>query len=63
VASASEDETARIFRCAACAPLPELMKLAEKRITRELTPEERRMYLDVELPEAHPASIAIPPTK
>ena len=56
LATACGGKTARIFYCEACAPLPELLKLTEKRITRQLTPGELRMYLDVEFLDAPLAS-------
>ena len=39
------DNTARLYKCVACAPLEELLKLANARITRELTCEERVTFL------------------
>ncbi len=39
------DTTARLYECIACAPLDELLKLADARITRELTCEERVTFL------------------
>ncbi len=39
------DTTARLYECVACAPLDKLLKLAETRITRELTCEERVTFL------------------
>ena len=48
VLTGSEDNTARLWRCEECVALPELLKLAEKRVTRQLTEEERRSYLGEE---------------
>jgi WD40 repeat protein len=39
-----DDGTSRIFSCELCQPLPQLLGLADARVTRELTPEERERY-------------------
>jgi WD40 repeat protein len=45
VVTSSEDGTALVHRCEACAAPDELVRLAAARVTRALTPEERRRYL------------------
>jgi len=45
VASASADGTVRLWRCEGCGSLEEVLALAEKRSTRELTSEERQTFL------------------
>jgi WD40 repeat protein len=42
---ASTDGKARIYSCEVCASIGDLLALAQKRVTRELTPEERDKYL------------------
>jgi len=44
IVTASSDSTARIY----LAHIEDLMELARSRVTRELTPEERRQYLHEE---------------
>lgn len=46
VVTASRDRTARIFRCEVCGSINDLLDLARRRATRELTAEERERYLD-----------------
>ncbi|MFI5593364.1 hypothetical protein ACIA5G_50525 [Amycolatopsis sp. NPDC051758] len=43
--TAHDDGTIRIWRCPACGPIAEVLAQANRRITRELTSEERRRYL------------------
>ena len=43
--SAGTDSTARVWRCETCGSLGELLALAETRVTRALTAEERALYL------------------
>jgi WD40 repeat protein len=45
LATGHSDGTARIWHCEACLPIDQILKLAETRTTRQLTPEERRRYL------------------
>ncbi|MDQ7803117.1 hypothetical protein Q5425_05215 [Amycolatopsis sp. A133] len=44
--TAHGDGTARIARCEPCVPVEEALKTAEKRITRDFTPQERKVYLN-----------------
>lgn len=43
--AACGDGSVRLFRCEVCGPIDDVRKLAEIRVTRHLTPEERRTYL------------------
>jgi hypothetical protein len=43
--TASRDRTGRVYACELCVPLDELVALAKKRATRELTAGERAKYL------------------
>ncbi len=45
VVAAGGDSRLHVYGCDVCAPLPELQALARRRVTRELTPVERRRYL------------------
>ncbi len=45
IATASEDGTARIHQCDVCGSVSRLLALANTRVTRSLTPSERRIYL------------------
>lgn len=45
VISASEDTTVRVWQCEVCGTTEEVLALAQKRVTRELTSEERRTFL------------------
>ncbi len=45
VVTGAGDGTARIHACEACGSLKDLLVLAPSRVTRELTPEERKKYL------------------
>jgi WD40 repeat protein len=45
IVSAGEDTTIRTWRCAVCAPIDELLRLARERVLRELTPAERAKFL------------------
>jgi WD40 repeat protein len=45
VITASQDGTARIYACEVCGSMEDLLILAPTRITRELTCQERQMYL------------------
>ena len=45
VITASQDGTARIYACEVCGSIEDLLTLAHTRITRELTCQERQMYL------------------
>jgi hypothetical protein len=45
IASASDDGTVRVWECEVCGPIEEVLKLAEERVTRELTCEERVTFL------------------
>lgn len=40
------DGTARIARCEPCVPIEEALRMAENRITRDFTPQERKAYLN-----------------
>jgi WD40 repeat protein len=51
IASASTDGTVRVWTCEVCGPIEEVLALAETRITRELTDEERATFLH-ELPRS-----------
>lgn len=46
IVTASSDEIARIFDCEELGDLDSLMKLAKRRVPRQPTDEERRLYLD-----------------
>ena len=35
----------RLWRCDVCGPIRDVLALAPKRVTRQLTPAERRVYL------------------
>jgi hypothetical protein len=41
-----DDGTVRVWRCPVCGPVDEVLAYACEHVTRELTPEERRAYLD-----------------
>ncbi|ADJ44709.1 hypothetical protein AMES_2884 [Amycolatopsis mediterranei S699] len=43
--TAHDDGVIRIWRCLACGPITEVLAQANRHVTRELTSEERRMYL------------------
>ena len=45
VVTVSRDGTARIYVCEVCVPIEGLLALARTRVTRDLTPEERAIYL------------------
>ncbi len=45
IASASADSTIRIWTCEVCGPIEDVVTLAEQRVTRELTAEEREIFL------------------
>ncbi|MGH8932110.1 MAG: WD40 repeat domain-containing protein [Egibacteraceae bacterium] len=45
IASAGSDGTVRIWQCEVCGSIEELLTLADQRVTRELTCEERRAFL------------------
>jgi WD40 repeat protein len=45
VLSAGEDKTARIYRCDLCVSIDQLLELARNRVTRQLTSDERTIYL------------------
>lgn len=45
VASASEDGTVRLSEREVCGPIEEVLELSEGRVTRELTSEEREIFL------------------
>jgi WD40 repeat protein len=45
LASASEDGTVRVWRCEVCGPIAQVQSLANRRVTRELSPEEREVFL------------------
>ncbi|MEU5266453.1 hypothetical protein [Amycolatopsis sp. NPDC021455] len=45
LATAHDDGTVRIWRCEVCGPIDEVLAFAEQHLTRQLTPEEREMYL------------------
>lgn len=40
------DGTARVWHCSVCGPLPQLLATARAHLTRALTTDERRVYLD-----------------
>ena len=44
-AAIEPDGSVRLFQCEVCRPLPELLKLAESRVTRQLSRAERNRYL------------------
>jgi WD40 repeat protein len=48
IATAHNDGTARIWECEVCGPTGKVLALAKTRTTRQLTDEERRMYLGPE---------------
>jgi WD40 repeat protein len=43
--TAHDDGTVRIWRCLACGPITEVLAQANRHVTRELTAEERQMFL------------------
>ncbi len=45
ILSVSDDHTAKIYGCATCASVERLLALAQRRVTRELTLDERRKFL------------------
>jgi WD40 repeat protein len=45
VVTASADGTARIWSCALCGPLESIERIARARLTRRLTPAERKKYV------------------
>ncbi|HEU4454518.1 MAG TPA: WD40 repeat domain-containing protein, partial [Longimicrobium sp.] len=45
IVAASDDSAVRAYRCEACLPLPELVRLAESRAGRSLSADEWRRYL------------------
>ncbi len=45
IASASLDGTVRVWMCEVCGPIEEVLAMAEQRVTRELTDEERQTFL------------------
>jgi WD40 repeat protein len=45
-ASTHDDGTVRIWECAACAPVEDILRQADDHATRQLTPEERAIYLN-----------------
>jgi WD40 repeat protein len=45
VATASIDGTVRMWVCEVCGPIEQVLALAERRGTRELTTEERTVFL------------------
>jgi WD40 repeat protein len=45
IATAHNDGTARSWECEVCGPIDTVVALSETRVTRELTPDERRTYL------------------
>jgi WD40 repeat protein len=48
VVTGSSDGKATVYRCEACAPLGELVEWATRRVSRPLTPEERKRFLSQE---------------
>jgi WD40 repeat protein len=46
VTAGMDDATARIVNCEVCAPIGDLARLASTRVTRELSPQERSLYLE-----------------
>lgn len=46
IASGSEDRTARLYACRSCGSAAQLEQLASTLVTRRLTPEERRQFVD-----------------
>jgi len=46
VVSASDDGTVRVWTCEVCGSIGEVLALADERVTRELTCEERRTFLN-----------------
>ncbi|MGH2969087.1 MAG: WD40 repeat domain-containing protein, partial [Solirubrobacteraceae bacterium] len=45
VVSAGDDRTVRVWDCEACGPIKEVLRLARTRVTRRLSPGERRTFL------------------
>jgi WD40 repeat protein len=45
IVTASRDKTAKIYVCDICGSIEDMLVLAKTRVTRELTPEERKRYL------------------
>jgi WD40 repeat protein/transcriptional regulator with XRE-family HTH domain len=45
LAAARGDGTVRVWHCQVCRPIPQVLTLAKKRVTRELTSEERKIFL------------------
>lgn len=45
LATAHDDGTARVWQCEVCGPIDEVLRLAAQRTTRQLTAEERAIYL------------------
>jgi WD40 repeat protein len=46
VAGAGQDGIVRLWRCEACGSMPRVLALAKARVTRDLTPSERQLFLD-----------------
>jgi WD40 repeat protein len=45
LATAHDDGTVRVWRCAVCGPIADVMAFADQHLTRRLTAEERKTYL------------------
>jgi WD40 repeat protein len=45
LAAARGDGTVRVWHCEVCGTIPQVLALAKKRVTRELTSEERKIFL------------------
>jgi WD40 repeat protein len=45
ILSAGADQTIRIWRCEVCAPIDDVLQLAQSRVLRELTPAEHARFL------------------
>ncbi len=45
IVSSGQDGSVRLWRCDVCGPIRDVLALAPKRVTRQLTPAERRVYL------------------
>ncbi len=46
IVSAGNDGTVRVWNCAVCGPIEEVLALADERVTRELTCDERATFLN-----------------
>jgi WD40 repeat protein len=51
VASSAQPNLIRLWECATCRPVDDVLELARDRATRTMTPEERRIYLHEPRPD------------